>query len=888
MEHFVHRLGLVFPPDDFALLLVIVGMPLVGALVNGLFGKRLGKEAVTLMALVGVGVSFLASVLAFFLLRAAHAGDAHGAAGEATSRFVWKGWTWLTLSARGDVDVPIQFALSIDALSATMALVITGIGFLIHLYSTKYMEGDPGYWRFFTYLNLFVFSMLVLVLGDNLPMLFIGWEGVGLCSYLLIGFWFQDAANAKAGKKAFITNRIGDFGLIVAMGFILFYVGALDWNGIDAGRARLVDVIQIWPLGSSVPLSGVLPASLAEWVNTPIRVSVATLVGLALFIGCAGKSAQLPLYVWLPDAMAGPTPVSALIHAATMVTAGVYLVCRMAGVFVLSPFAMFVIAFVGVLTALLAATIALVQTDIKKVLAYSTVSQLGYMFLGVGVGAFSAGFFHVLTHAFFKACLFLGAGSVIHAMHARIHDTVASQDMRNMGGMRRYMPTTYWTFLISVLAIAGFPLTSGFFSKDEILYKAWTNTIVPPTANGKLAGMGSEIELFTWPSWGPTFLFAAGVLGAVLTAFYMARLLFGIFWGEFKGWQVVPGMSAAAHGHDAHGHDGHDAHDAGKPLEGPEPHESPWAITLPLVVLAALALVGGFLNPHQLSVLGVHFAPLDHWLEPVFAGVNSLRGTELIVSTDHEHALVGATIAISVVAGLAGLGGAYWVYVMSKGAPAEQFVKAFPGLHKWALNKWYVDELYEETVLGAVDSLADMAVWFDRWVVDGIVAGVTSTVVAAAGGALRLFQTGRVQVYASAMVLGLAALSWFYVVPRASAKTLLDHGKGQYRISAAPGLGYSYRWDADGDGRWDDEAYGDQRDVQFNLEPKNQKTVKLEVKNAFGFTAERTFAVERPAEDRSRPTGDVIIERGADGKSRVRQTGSAPTRTGVIPAGGAL
>jgi NADH-quinone oxidoreductase subunit L len=430
----MEQLTRVFPANDFALLGVIIALPLLGAFINGVFGKRLGKEAVTLMALAAVGVSFIASVAAFLMLASAQEG-------ERAARFSWLAWDWLSIGGPGDgSSIPIQVKFSLDALSGTMALVVTGIGFLIHLYSTKYMEEDEGYHRFFSYLNLFIFAMLVLILGDNLPVLFVGWEGVGLCSYLLIGFWFEEGVNAQAGKKAFITNRIGDFGLLVAMGLLVYYAGALDWSGIDANGQRLVHSVKVWPIGNEIPIAQYLPDSWAAWVNEHRHVSVATLVGLALFLGCAGKSAQIPLYVWLPDAMAGPTPVSALIHAATMVTAGVYLVCRLAGVFVLSPAAMFTVAFVGAITAFFAATIALVQNDIKKVLAYSTVSQLGYMFLGVGVGAFASGFFHVVTHAFFKACLFLGAGSVIHAMHARIHDHDASQDMRNMGGLQKYMP----------------------------------------------------------------------------------------------------------------------------------------------------------------------------------------------------------------------------------------------------------------------------------------------------------------------------------------------------------------------------------------------------------------------------------------------------------------
>ncbi|MGE3671260.1 MAG: NADH-quinone oxidoreductase subunit L, partial [Polyangiaceae bacterium] len=400
----MHTLQVVFPDQDFTLLAVILGLPLIGAFINGVFGKRLGRQGVTLMALSAVGGAFIAAVTAFFMLRTAQGHEEHAV------RFSWTAWEWLSLSTP-NARPTLSVKFSLDALNSTMSLIVTGVGFLIHLYSSKYMEEDPGYYRFFAYLNLFIFSMLVLILGDSLPILFVGWEGVGLCSYLLIGFWFHEDANAAAGKKAFIANRIGDFGLLCAMGLLLSYTGALDWAGIEAGAAGLAGKTQIWPLGNDVPLAHYL----GDWLSQPRYADRSTLVALFLFLGCAGKSAQFPLYVWLPDAMAGPTPVSALIHAATMVTAGVYLMCRMSGVFVMAPTAMLVIALVGAFTALLAATIALVQNDIKKVLAYSTVSQLGYMFIGTGVGAFTAGFFHVMTHAFFKACLFLGAGSVIHA-----------------------------------------------------------------------------------------------------------------------------------------------------------------------------------------------------------------------------------------------------------------------------------------------------------------------------------------------------------------------------------------------------------------------------------------------------------------------------------------
>ena len=443
----------LFPNDNFGLLGLIIALPLLGAIVNGIWGRRLGKQAVTTMALTVMGLAFATALVTVLHLREV----AHAAGHGERVRLAWTAWEWFhTTGGRSGANIPVDLRFSVDQLSGIMMLVITGIGFLIHLYSTAYMAEDASYARFFAYLNLFVTAMLVLVLGDNLVVLFIGWEGVGLCSYLLIGFWFGKVENAAAGRKAFIANRIGDFGLIIGMFLIAQYTGALDWDGIARNAQQLLAPsagarVHLWPVGGGV-YQGIW--SFLQPVH-PLTISGATAVSLALFLGCTGKSAQLPLYVWLPDAMAGPTPVSALIHAATMVTAGVYLICRLNFVFILSPFTMTVIAVVGALTALFAATIALVQNDVKKVLAYSTVSQLGFMFLGVGVGAFAAGFFHVFTHAFFKACLFLGAGSVIHAMHANVHDDVASQDMRNMGGLRKFMPITFATFAVSTLAIAG-------------------------------------------------------------------------------------------------------------------------------------------------------------------------------------------------------------------------------------------------------------------------------------------------------------------------------------------------------------------------------------------------------------------------------------------------
>ena len=868
----MHGLQKIFPPTEFALLAVILALPLLGAIVNGIFGKRLGKEAVTTMALFAIGGSFLASIVSFAMLQSAQAA-AHAKGAEEAVRFVWKGWEWVRISGRHDLgQLPLEVAFSFDALNGVMSLVVTGVGFLIHLYSTKYMDKDAGYHRFFAYLNLFVFSMLVLILGHNLPVLFVGWEGVGLCSYLLIGFWFDDEKNAAAGKKAFITNRIGDFGLILAMALLLYYVGSLDWSGIEGGRMNLLTKVQMWPIGNQVPGTGLIQGSMpgfAAWLNEPRHVTAATLVGLALFLGCAGKSAQIPLYVWLPDAMAGPTPVSALIHAATMVTAGVYLVCRMAGVFVLSPAAMFTVAFVGACTALLAATIAFVQNDIKKVLAYSTVSQLGYMFLGVGVGAFTAGFFHVVTHAFFKACLFLAAGSVIYAMHKRIHDTDSSQDMRNMGGMKKYMPKTFAAFAMAWVAIIGVPLTSGFFSKDEILFKAYTSSVAFPIPDGKMMDPRTgkmAIQLFGWPSWGPTVLYVMGVLGAVMTAFYMSRLVFGIFWGDFKGWKIVKGWKEPEH--DEH----HEHHHGDEPIEGPKPVESPWQITAPILILGVLSLFAGFLNAHPL-----HIAPLEKFLEPVFAFANGAKDVVAtgakgpgVVLHPHAHSLMWPLMVPGVLALCAGAGGAAWVYIQQGGGPAKMLAEKYPGLHALVYDKWRVDEAYEETIIGAVDSLAEFAVVFDKIVVDGIVARVTSFIVAAAGTGLRYFQTGHVQAYAAVMVVGAGGLGWFFIAPHATVTVKPDEAGGTYEVSAAPGLGYQYRWDSDGDGKPDSEAFGSQATLPVSVERGKSKKVVLEVKNAFARTSKREIVLSRPQLDASRATGPGVIqiEQGADGKLR--------------------
>ncbi|MGH7272424.1 MAG: NADH-quinone oxidoreductase subunit 5 family protein, partial [Polyangiaceae bacterium] len=663
-----------------------------------------------------------------------------------------------------------------------------------------------------------------------------------LCSYLLIGFWYENPANAAAGKKAFIANRIGDFGLLCAMFLLVQYTGALDWNGIANGSTSLVHPgepfrVHVWPLGGG-HYEGILHFLQPK---QPFTISAATAVGIALLLGCTGKSAQIPLYVWLPDAMAGPTPVSALIHAATMVTAGVYLICRLSFVFVLSPFTMMLIACVGAATALLAATIALVQTDIKKVLAYSTVSQLGFMFLGVGVGAFTAGFFHVFTHAFFKACLFLCAGSVIHAMHARIHDHDKSQDVRFMGGLRRWMPLTHWTFAAATAAIIGLPFTSGFFSKDEILYRAFVDHTVNPQ-NG--LGMLKRYGTFAPPAWIGPVLYGVAVLAAAMTAFYMCRLYFLTFWGDFKGW-TVGRPSLLARGELASGHEdeGGDHHEEDLATPGYAPHESPWQMTVPLIILAAFSLFAGVLNP-GFGILKNR--PMDHWLEPVFKAA-----TDHAVLFAHNNDAAWAEhmewpLAIpGLLAFLVGTGLAWWMYVARKGEPARQLAQAAPGLHKLVLDKWRVDELYEATAIAAVDSLAETAAAVDRSVVDGLLARFTALVVAASGTILRAFQNGVVHVYAAMMVVGLAAMTWFVAVPHASA-TVVDAGHDDYVITAAPGVGYGYRWDGNGDGTPDRPGFSADSTLKVHLNQDQKVTVNLEVRNAFGLVRTATVHVERP------------------------------------------
>ncbi len=573
-------------------------------------------------------------------------------AGEIHAPFIQTYFSWMPVG-----DLQIDAAFQLDQLSMVMVLIITGVGTLIHIFSVGYMQDDPGYPRFFAYLNLFVVFMLLLVLGSSYPLMFVGWEGVGLCSYLLIGFWFSDKANADAGKKAFIVNRIGDFGFLVAMFMLFANLGTLDFVGVNA----------------------------AALSNFTVGGTLVTVICLFLFLGCAGKSAQIPLYVWLPDAMAGPTPVSALIHAATMVTAGVYLIARSNVLFSMAPAASLTVVVIGALTALFAASIGLKQWDIKKVLAYSTVSQLGYMFIGVGSGAYVAGVFHLMTHAFFKALLFLGSGSVIYAMHAAYHHTGNhddAQDMRNMGGLRKYLPITWALMWAATLAIAGVPPFSGFFSKDEILAAVHNRHHGTLLESAHFLGIpGSTVMLACY---------VFGLAAAFMTAVYMTRMMLYTFHGPNRTGEK----------------------------EREHLHEAPWVMTGPLVVLGVLSVFGGWFNLPEFFKAGP-IGALEHWLEPV-VGEGALRitnGAPLETAPGTEMALVGVAVLIA-------LAGIALALVRLKPASLVPKAESAPeeGFERVLANKYYVDELYDEAIVQPVVSTSRGLLWrgIDVGIIDGI------------------------------------------------------------------------------------------------------------------------------------------------------------------------
>ncbi len=651
---------------------LVPAFPAIGFLLNGLLGRQFSKKVVGWVACSALGLSFLTSILIFIALL-----------GRPPSERLFEKviFDWVV---SGSFQTVIGY--QIDPLSILMALVVTGVSFFIHIYSVGYMHDDPGYPRYFTYLNLFVFMMLNLVLANNFLLMFVGWEGVGLCSYLLIGFWFEKDSASNAGKKAFVVNRVGDFGFILGM-FLLFTslgqkgVWTLDFTEVFQ-NAHLLDPTTV----------------------TPITI--------LLFIGACGKSAQIPLYVWLPDAMEGPTPVSSLIHAATMVTAGVYMIARCNVLYSMAPLSMAIVAIVGVATAIYTASIGFCQNDIKKVLAYSTISQLGYMFLGVGVGAFSAGIFHLMTHAFFKGLLFLGAGSVMHALSGEL-------DMRKMGALRTKIPITFWTFFIATLAIAGIPGLSGFFSKDEILW-----------------------QTFSSPH-GHFLLWVVAAVAAGMTAFYMFRALFLTFFGESR---VDP----------------HVAHHI---------HESPRIMTIPLIILAVLSVIGGYVGvPHVLG--GANH--IHEFLAPVLGGGEPTKthsGITLLSQAwasggegaGHSASLELLMMVISVIIALIGIGIAYLFYIKKPELP-KQLAERWKGIYTLVFNKYYVDEIYEALFVNSLKGLGT-GLWrgFDDFVIDGTVNGIAYLIGLISRG-MRRMQTGLVQNYAFSMVLGAVIIAGYYIV----------------------------------------------------------------------------------------------------------------------------
>ncbi len=631
---------------------IILALPLAGAAINGLFGKKWPQSAVNSVAVGSVTLAFLAVaelVREFFQLT------------PAQIPYVGNYFTWMVAG-----PFRVDFALQVDQLTVVMLLVVSFVGMLIHIYSTGYMAHEGGYYRFFSYLNLFMFFMLTLVLAANLIVMFVGWEGVGLCSYLLIGFWFLKKSAADAGKKAFIVTRIGDMGFTVGILLVFATFASVDFGTIFKDLAA-----------------------------NPRSEGVLTAICVLLFLGAIGKSAQLPLYVWLPDAMEGPTPVSALIHAATMVTAGVYMVARMNPLFSHAPTAMLLVAIVGAVTAFYSATIGLVQTDIKKVLAYSTVSQLGYMFLACGVGAYAAGIFHLMTHAFFKGLLFLAAGSVIHAMGGE-------QDMRYMGGLRKQIPITYWTMLIGTLAIAGIPGFAGFFSKDAIL---------------EAAQSGPHANLTLW---------ALGLAGAGLTSFYMFRLVFLTFFGKER-------------------FDHHKVH----------VHESPKNMTVPLIILAFLSIFGGWFAAPKL-VGGVdHF---EAFLQPVFTAYAPAAETQAVLvetsAASPAMDLLRALTGPPVIVGVLGLLVAWWFYIKNPEAP-KKLAASMHALYTLLLNKYYVDEIYAALIVTPLMWISRNVLWHvvDEGVIDGTVNGVAN-LARETGGEARKLQSGNARSYATWVIIG--------------------------------------------------------------------------------------------------------------------------------------
>ncbi len=638
---------MVIPMQNYFLLITV--LPLLGFLINVIFGKKINSEKFSgWLSSIFVFIPFLIGIKAMFEIMSLP---------EDGRRIVFNYFTWISAG-----KLTVNYSYLIDPLSVVMVLVVTGIGFLIHVYSIGYMHGDEGYARFFSYLNLFIFAMLHLVIADNFLLVFLGWEGVGLCSYLLIGFWYEKNFTGDAAKKAFIVNRIGDFGFLSAMFFIFTYFGTLEISGF-----------------------------LGQIAGYPVNNALLVAIALFFFLGATGKSAQIPLYVWLPDAMAGPTPVSALIHAATMVTAGIYLIARTSLLYVLAPYATNIVLIIGIATAIISATIAVKQNDIKKILAYSTVSQLGFMFIALGTMSFVAAIFHLVTHAFFKALMFLGSGSVIHGMHEE-------QDIRNMGGLKDKMKITYITFLIGAFAISGIPPLSGFFSKDEILYKTFIN-----------AGFLPYILV----------LITAG-----FTAFYMFRLVGLTFFGKPR-------------------YDANHVH----------PHESPKTMTVPLMILAVLSAIGGFIGlPH---VMG--FNVLEHWLEPVFKNSYALLNLHH-PETEHSSMVEWLLMLVSVLIAAAAI-----IFSFRKYSKQEKFEDE-KGFGKVLENKYYVDEAYEKTVVNPIFRSSESFFWkiFDVKIIDGFVNGIAASLSRFSIDWKKL-QTGVVQDYAALAITGIIGVILYFL-----------------------------------------------------------------------------------------------------------------------------
>ena len=655
---------------------IIPFLPLAGAAINGLLGKRFSKALVNTIALGSTALAFAYALWVAYQFTGMPAGQIP---------YLEPHSTWI---AAGDFSVTYGFYL--DQLSLVMLLIVTGVGFVIHVFSVGYMAHEGGYYRYFSYLNLFMFFMLTLILADNYLQMFVGWEGVGLASYLLIGFWFLKQSAIDAGKKAFITNRVGDFGFLIALFLLIKHFGTLQYEGV-------FKAVSAYPVEAT---TGLLTA-----------------IGLLMLVGATGKSAQIPLYVWLPDAMEGPTPVSALIHAATMVTAGVYMVARSHAIFDRGPNALLAVAVIGTLTAIFAASIGMVQPDIKKVLAYSTVSQLGYMFMGCGVAAYSAGIFHLMTHAFFKGLLFLCSGAVIHGLGGE-------QDMRRMGGLRKYMPVTFWCMTIATFTISGFPPLGAFFSKDEILWKTFAS--------------------------GNHMLWLIGLIAAGMTSFYMFRLWFMTFFGEYRGGDA----GAADAGHAPHGGHGEEAHGT--------PHDAPWVMLAPLVILAVLCVVGGWVGIPKAMGGSNYF---EHFLEPVF---HTNVEVAPVVAAEEKAAREGAGVelsfsAVSVAAAAIGFFFAWLLYYKRTDLPAK-LVSRLGGFYVLVLDKYRIDELYGAVFIHPLIALSTSVFWrgIDVGIIDrGVDSGAAGAQEVSDG--VRRMQSGNIRSYAGWVAVGAAAVIAFMV-----------------------------------------------------------------------------------------------------------------------------